>query len=366
MKTHSLFLVLCAFVVSEVCSGQAPNSMAPGWGNLNFAVPTSPAFMILGVTPDNILRPSSVRDIAVSTGSYYLSNGMTIPKNLAVEICPSALNIKENLEDYQKYWGWYASSLSIGTKSNPDGSDAASVGLKFKLIDNGDLRRNSTLNKYINENLPTYRDAYDIALEIVKKKHGMNTKDIGLAYKNKPSITKEVNDVINGIKDTADISKFRDKMKDSLWNAIVLDVGIAGVLNSKDSIIQHISTLSKAGIWVTLGLPMGKKGQLLIGINGLLIDDSLGSLNQVKLNTGVRYYYGKNATKGFIQGECDFDQNFKSALTTIKGTMGIETCLYNGLWINFGIGLQKTGTQNVMFTPNLNINFGTPEKKITK
>src|SRR6476661_1926632 len=114
-----------AFITSLVLRtfflfSQSTDGIKPGWGNLDYTVPESPAFNILGTDPDNILRPTSARTVAISIGNYLLTSGSVIPKNLAVEFSPLLANPHANLAQYDQNKFWYRMRLSFGTNAGPN------------------------------------------------------------------------------------------------------------------------------------------------------------------------------------------------------------------------------------------------------
>lgn len=55
--------------------------------------PTSPAFALLGVSPNEISRPKSLNDLEVSffMNAFYNNGGFQFPRNFALETNPSQL-----------------------------------------------------------------------------------------------------------------------------------------------------------------------------------------------------------------------------------------------------------------------------------
>ncbi len=99
---NSVFVVSRIFTLSNTIAQDKAKSekIQSGWGNLNYAVPESPTFKIMGLSPSNILRSVSTRDIAVSVGNYLVSTGAVIPNNLTIEVSPGLFNPKVSLSEY--------------------------------------------------------------------------------------------------------------------------------------------------------------------------------------------------------------------------------------------------------------------------
>lgn len=364
-------MMISTLINCQVVYSQNEKKIESGWGNLNYAVPESPAFKILDANPSNIMRPTATRDIAIAIGNYYLKSGASLPNNLAVEISPSLFNPKVNLKDYKKNRIWYTGTLSLGTKVNQDGSYAVSTGLKFKIIDKADLRLNPELNQFIRKIGVTINSDFTDALdEIGTEEAALGIVGVREAYSDslnhdhkriKKAVEKRLNDKFTEKVNLRAVSDFREKMKGKLWNAQIWDLGLAGLFTSKDSLVENLNGPNKLGLWSTYGQPLFKeKGQLLIGLNSRLIEDKLKKLKDLEVSIGVRLYYGSNNLKGYLE----YENYFKSATSNVrKGSLGLETTISSGIWLSFSLGFSQTGDAKALFTPAFNLSFAQPERK---
>ena len=50
--------------------------------------PDSPAFMLLGVSPTQIERPNTPREVVVALGTFVSKDSLTVPEKLALEFSP--------------------------------------------------------------------------------------------------------------------------------------------------------------------------------------------------------------------------------------------------------------------------------------
>ena len=132
------------------------------------------------------------------------------------------------------------------------------IGIKLNIIDKSDLRTNKEFLNFIDHsgeliNVSFYNAMRAAAFQystdqhvtpqaamIILSKSYNDTSDI-----NHKKIVTEIDNIINKSIDVQVISDFRDKMKNKLWNAPILTVGIASLLNSKDSLIKNLSTFRK-------------------------------------------------------------------------------------------------------------------------
>lgn len=89
MRSSVWRLILLIFIISGgPAIGQEfpeiPNNMELG----ALAIPDSPAFEVLGVSPSSIARPGSARELAISFLSSSKEGDSTFPRNLALEFSP--------------------------------------------------------------------------------------------------------------------------------------------------------------------------------------------------------------------------------------------------------------------------------------
>lgn len=363
MKKRVLLFSLVLFAGNLV--GQVDrHQIKPGWGNLDYSVPESPAFNLLGNNPDNIIKPTSVRSIALNIGNYYLTNGTAIPKNLAVEISPLLLNPNASLNDYNKNKFWYRMRLSVGTNVLENGAYEMAGGLRLTITDKTDLRCDQEFLEELYRSCTNTSVARDNAIdEYVKNNPGKyaNTAIAGDDYGTNPVFAKEIDELskkyfANDMVNPDSISKIRDLKRQELWNAPIWEVGIAAMQHSPDSLINH-SSFSKVGIWTTYGTHFSTNDQLLFGGKLGMVD--FQSKWQSNIAIGARYYYGSNELRAFVQGEYRYE-NDKNASVVSAG------CVFNiakGIWGQFTMNFVFDHKGNVSYSPGINISFGTTEKK---
>jgi hypothetical protein len=274
MKKYIGLLILTTIVSNNVLKAQnndtTKQTISSGWGNLDYSVPEAPAFKILGSNPSTILKPTSTKEIAVSLGNYYLSNGPIIPKNLAVEISPALLSNNLNLQKYNKNKFWYRTSLSLGTNFNNNGTYDFGVGLRFTIADKTDIRTDANVTRQFidiaNIILPT-KDEISQQIDDEETSMTLSEVDNALQNANDPNharLQKKFDDLfkhkIDSLRKQSDnslytkiskIDEIRKAFKDSSWNKKIIQFGIAGLFPSKDSLAKNLSSLSKAGLWVS-------------------------------------------------------------------------------------------------------------------
>jgi hypothetical protein len=322
-----------------------------GWGNLDYSTPSDPAFKILGTDPDNILRPTSAKTIAVNVGNYFLNGGSVIPKSLSVEISPLLLNSKTNIADYQKNLFWYRMRFSFGSAQNTGGATKVAEGIKFTIIDKSDLRNDNSSLVELATIAKANAKYLENEIEKYAKDNQLKLLDVENSYHDDKVFAKKINALTNLAR-----GDFQNTYKNNHWNAAIWDVGIATLQTSKDSLIKNLQ-FSKIGLWTTGGIPMfGTKGQLLIG-GKIEAQDSVKW--QTNFSLGSRLYYGSNDTKAYIQGEYKYQSNAGGA----DFGLGCVFNISNGLWGQAAINIVIDAAGKVSYMPSFNIGFGTGDKK---
>lgn len=123
---------------------------------VDLTVPSAPAFSVLGVNPQNVMRPSTPRELATSFLSGVDANG-NFQSGLALEMAPYMLFAGENVT-LEKYRSNYLvrfltnTGLSFATTKGSDDSDKSvrvAFGLRAILwqAEGGDARRSSFLDE---------------------------------------------------------------------------------------------------------------------------------------------------------------------------------------------------------------------------
>lgn len=364
MKRIIILLIFCTFN-TVLLAQNAASEIKAGWGTLDYSVPESPAFKILSNSPDNILKPTSVRNVAFSIGNYFLTTGSVIPKNLGVEISPLLLNGKASLNDYNKNKFLYRLRFSLGTNVLDNRGYNVAEGLRFTIVDKTDLRdfkSNPAFIDFLYGSAINTAVAVDKAITDYIKTHPAEHLNPVLAsnkYSSDPAFKKTIDTLAVKFYDKSmnidKVSDYRDSIRNLLWNAPIWEIGIATLQSSQDSLVKNLK-FSQIGFWTTAGISIGKKGQLLIGGKVELVDSIKWQTN---ISIGERLFYGTNNIKGFLQAQYDHRDNSNG----FTASLGAQFNISNGIWGEFSINLVIDGHGKLSYQPGFNIGLGTPEKK---
>lgn len=357
MKTTKNLILLLVLLNSLLLRAQkitldSLSSLIP----VKYAVPDLPAFNALGNEPANLLRPSTAKDIAITANEFFDGQNIIIPKTFAVEFSPVKL-IKGNsltLQDYQKSAAWYNSRISIGTFRDSLNISRMALGLRTTLIDKGDPKFEKNLQAIFDvlNDKNEFRDFYlsyiisqwanehpdlDISLLADSLNRVINA-EFDLLYSTDDEKLKKIRDLYetNTLKPVID--KFKNNSK---WNAERLDIAIAAVCSSPDSIAENLKFDSFYG-WITYALPIGEKGQLLLGANAgtSMINDNF----YWHVSMPARLYVGTNDFKGLAEIQYLYKQQFNYSKWVAQ--LGCEYKLHDNIWLNFTAGIEKDFKNN--------------------
>ena len=319
-------------------------------GKLNFAIPVHPAFSILDNNPDNILRPGNTQEIVSLIYSNFLSGKtLIIPKDFSIEFSPAQLiGIRMiTFENYAKNGNriLYDAKISIGARTSDDGKNLKNIaaGLRFTWVDKTSLAANKEfVNEAWNRLMKDAGAEHEFILELEREGKQYQGR---LITEDEVAGSDSVKAFIHNLYYARQfgMKAFRELYKNKYWNKFKFETALAVRYSSADSLMTH-SHYSKFEIYNTLAFPLGKSGQILVGLN--YSDNLLDTIHLVKIDSlttikdtlkyhaseftlATRLYAGTNKFKGFIEGSGKWrsDNMLKFGLN-----IGAEICVTDGLW----------------------------------
>lgn len=340
MKTLITALGLCLLIVGgageasaqglpiALSSNPKPANLSKSY-RLDFALPDAPAFQLINVNPSQILRPSSVREFAVSmSNALDPMSGLSIPKAFALEFAPMLLfgGPSLSLSKYQKNPWLYRLRLSAGTRrlQGQAGPSEIALGVRISLIDKSDLRTDQAFIKQITD---IDRDIVNVVINHIPPTG--NPGEVQLS-----TLPSEVQDAINSLNQKKS-ALIADKA-DVKWNKKAMDVAFAVRFVSKDSLGKDLSTNDLAA-WMTYATGFGDWGQLLIGGKASSARDNPDQDLEFEGSLYSRFYVGVNNYKAFLEMQLSTSK-LNGDTYLING--GGETMLSNGKWVSVGGGLE--------------------------
>ncbi len=312
----------------------------------DYAVPDAPAFTILQETPSTILRPSSVRMLAVAVSDFLGTDAqVTLPSTFALEVSPGLLIAGNDLTlaEYRDAPWLYRMRISVGTKreNSQTGATGLAVGLRIPLIDKADLRTNDAVIDQVN--------SYAMQIVNIRKNTGNPLQGGGEPTPAQQTSIDSLRNLINTtLANPADA-------QDSLWNRMAFDLAFALGASSPDSLGKNLQ-LDNISAWATFAWPLGSWGQVFIA--GHYQNSRMLPATEYtsKFNGAARFYIGTNFVKTYVEAQASIADMANALLLT----GGAEVRLYDGLWLEFNAGADVTEVNNATnLVSSFRVKFGT-------
>lgn len=244
------FIVFLWMATVLIVRGQDSTKIKALLNEVNYGVPSSPAFELLPNKPSEVTHLTSAKDIAAHASTFV--NGGKLQAGVAVDARPFA-SLIGSLTEYQKHpfkqilW---RSVVSVGTASETQqNSDVyLGAGLRIPLIDKGDLRSD-----------PRYTDLLEAYQLLATGTYPVpEIGETGDHYQAR----------VAQLKDFHNMKKLRDSLLMTKWNAFRLDIGLAGSERAASGYLKSDSLYKdRLGVWLAVGLPVTKLGQVTVSGN---------------------------------------------------------------------------------------------------
>jgi hypothetical protein len=322
--------------------GQAATAAADA---VPFAIPDSPAFSFLNVTPGTISRPNSGRSLGAG-----LINGIDgegkVRQGMAFEVAPFIYFRNVSLADYKKgRLSFILSNLRLSLGSARAAGDSASTdaafGLNIVVFDRGDPLLDDQFTKAIGDLLG----------------------QCGPGGREPPSAGAYVDATVKACLAQKTDSVVRKQASEN-WNATSLSFAAATGVQLTNSEIQRTRGTGVRA-WGTYGHKVETWGQVLLSTAYTYRTDAPKDSTVHIGSVGARVLLGSERVNGFAEGI--FESRFKaSAIVEKKRTTwsaGIEFLVNQNLWVSTGFGnaysLVKSADRTVVFT---NVKWGLSQK----
>lgn len=344
--------------------------------SMDLSVPDSPAFKILGLTPNKVDRPSSPREFAAAIINGLDTNG-NFQSGLALDSSPYLLLNSKNitLDEYQTdYLTRFLSrsQFSFATAKGASDSDKSlkmATGLKLTLWDEGDPRNDKKLMACLKKAVGQAELSMDETLEDLNVKKGNidlklkketdEAKKAALEVKKK-NIELEINKLNDerfselNKKIALPVKECRENKEfvSNLWNKSSWSIGIAPTFITKTGNTQDYG-YSGLGAWTSVSYGIKDYAQLIAQIQyrnkeQIPVPNSQGSFfEQDNLSFGSRLRFGTPNFNGNVEGLYIFN-NYKSGKKdddVFRYSAGIEFKVTTNFWLSMNIG-SETGNSN--------------------
>lgn len=312
--------ILAGLLASSAAAAQEPQFQT--------AVPESPAFTFLGVSPNLVSRPASVRDLGAALLTGVNGDGAA-QQGFALDVTPwifiPGLDIP--LADYEgSVWkrGLANLQLSVGTVAtagDPSSTDVA-VGLRTTLFDGTDGMQHEGFTGPVAAGLR------------------------GCATGGRPGLSgEEAEQAIQLCADSVMAAAWEDWEAYSLehWNAAFLAVGVGVGGRAPDSRPGSARYSGLKG-WLVGGFGLGASGQLLGQLTVSDWPERAGAPGARELGFGGRVLYGSASFHAFAEAVGVWrSERPGPGSDGLSWSGGLELRLADGMWASTGFGQRYQG-----------------------
>jgi hypothetical protein len=303
---------------------------------LDFALPNAPAFQLLKPNEELLLRPGTVREMALALSKSFDSTGaFALPREFAVEFSPALLMKGDQLtrKQYEDDAFLYRIRISAATQRSSESTKLSSValGLRATLRDDGDLRTNPR-GRQLDSLLTRVVTGMTRRKQAIQDSLARGGMDIQVAA--------VVADSLFGDQAQATVEQTINRqihaLEEELWNADRIEVAFAVRGFVSDPVTQRdVRLMSWAG-WATAAFGVGRSGQFLIGTRAMASRDD----DEFPIEGAVssRIYFGNNGAKAFIEVGGDIKEGGEARALFNSGG---EFRFADGGWVNFSLGMES-------------------------
>jgi len=297
-----------------------------------YAVPDAPAFNMLNQNALTILKPGSVKDIALGLANFLdVDNRITLPRSLAVEFSPGLLMYGKTLtlDEYRKRAGLYRLRISLATAKGDSSSTATNLafGLRVTLNDDSDPRTNKE-----------YLTAATKLAEKIQTLVDVRRKALGASA--------TISEIENDQKLIAEKKELEDSFNaewlEDKWNKNMSELAFAFRAASKDSLTKNLK-LNKFTLWYTSAYGLDDWGQFLFGLN--ISTEKVPATNKFRASGSIasRFYMGTNDYKIYMELEASLMEESKADYFV---NSGFELKVQDHLWAEFTAGIKQDNLIN--------------------
>jgi hypothetical protein len=329
--------------------------------NIDLAVPESPAFTVLGLTPQTVTRPATPRALATSLLNGVDQNG-NFQSGLAFDVAPYLVlaGAQLQLRDYQTKYGLrlltrlQTSFATTKGASENDKSIRLALGFHATLWDRGDPRLDDELLGCFARDLKVGPD--DILEPIPIDDPGRNgtpeQKAAYSAYLEEKKAYDKANEAV-GVENTRKAEKCRNDSKKKNWNRSSWIVAAAPSWLSPDGKTSNYEW-NGGGVWSSLaygfeGVPgLSSNSQLIFHVryrdNEMVSDPDVPKtfFSQDSLYLGSRLRIGTANSTGSFEGV--FVRSRKNDLAfenSSRFSLGLERKVAENMWFNISFGGER-------------------------
>lgn len=240
-----LLLVFARSLASAQTGGLAdPNAALVEKARADFAVPDSPAFAVLNVTPSEVIRPESAKTFAAALLNG-IDAGGNLQTGLALDWSPylALHGDKIHLYDYRDYFVRLGArtQVSLATTKASDDDEAIRLGLGFRvtLWDEEDPRLDPELRSCLGTNLHAFQVDPE-AIRIARQIEDIDINGVpGRSAEQATEVRAQLNKELDARSDVI-VKRCKDAAAAHSWNGSGFTVGVAPTWISESGRAQDL------------------------------------------------------------------------------------------------------------------------------
>jgi hypothetical protein len=288
----------------------------------DLSVPESPAFTLLGVTPQNVTRPATPKAFQTALLNSVDSDGK-LQSGVSIDTSPYLL-YAGNMLTIDQYRRDAAAqilartNLSLASTKEASGSaEHLAAGLHITLFDAGDPRKDTELDT-----------CFDAALALPKP---TLPGEVG----GSTTVTDVSAETARKIEDCRTASARRN------WNASSWNIGGGQAWLSSDGTKNHIAA-DGGGLWTSAALRLRKRAQVIVHARWRENEHVTAKDNSVtdhdKRLIGVRLRFGSPTLNGSVEAATQSDQAASKTSRKRVLLLGVEQRVAEGVWLDVSLG----------------------------
>ncbi|MEL7123015.1 MAG: hypothetical protein AAFO07_26435 [Bacteroidota bacterium] len=308
-----------------------------------FAIPSAPAFSLMGVTPELVPRPGVVRNFKVD---WRIRDYMGAP-DLAIEALPVWM-LFYNSGDLDKYrrssgFGRMLSTLSFSlSTASFNSTNHLGYAVKLNLFRAKDpLNDQSILDDFHQQILEENADNDRLIEELEALLDRSESPEMRKVYRRQIKQLRQVNQETIRAKRT-ELESIRQSYTAANWNASMLDIAYGKVYSYDRADIDSLGMVNEGyGLWLNGGIKSGRNGY----ISGIVKLSRYGEVDAFQVGLSMRYGNPKynfflesfyERTTETVDIDPEFDP-FKFKQTNYRLSYGGDFRLSRSILLNFSL-----------------------------
>jgi hypothetical protein len=305
----------------------------------DFTVPESPAFKLVDIDESAILRPASVRELALAFSSFTDSTdgGLRLPRSVGIEVAPWLAAKSRTLKrpEYRRQAWLYRFRVSgaVHTSEGARRPHQVAGGLRFTFFDDADVRLDTVLEKRVLVILERIADVHTVAARrCIRDRPPEECRGV-------VRLTAEEQEQVTAIE--KEITAASDDRAQELWNARSVHVALAFSGKAADTLGNGLQS-NALSAWGSAAFRTSRGTQLLLGARGGWMRDTSTDERRNRIEGSARFYVGGGHYRGFVEGQIGSEE--KQEFTPWFVSSGAEVRLTNSVWAQGSAGYER-GTQ---------------------